>query len=103
MDRCSGQSDPLLFIIGNKGDLGEQRQVAYGEGATKALMHNAKFYEITAKDPVLIDEMLLDLAKTVHNRKTNRFEEAHDAVERLIPLQSSNPGISLHHHCCNMA
>uniref|UniRef100_F1KUV7 Ras-related protein RABH1C n=2 Tax=Ascaris TaxID=6251 RepID=F1KUV7_ASCSU len=101
LERCSGQTDPLLFLIGNKGDLGDRRQVAYGEGATKALMHNAKFYEITALDPVLIDEMLLDLAKTIQSGNIVVFEEGHDVAD-LIPELSESVYIPLQKRCCGI-
>ncbi|KHN79789.1 Ras-related protein RABH1c [Toxocara canis] len=102
LERCSGHTDPVLFLVGNKGDLGDRRQVAYGEGATKALMHNAKFYEITALDPILIDEMLLDLAKTIHSKDSAYVEEGNDAVLRLSLRQRRGFDVPIQQRCCGI-
>jgi hypothetical protein len=37
-------------LLGNKLDLQDHREVAVGEGITKAAKINAKFYEISAYD-----------------------------------------------------
>lgn len=48
--RGLGCDDTVLVLLGNKLDMKDHREVATGEGKTKAAKINAKFYEISAYD-----------------------------------------------------
>ncbi|KAI1730098.1 ras family domain-containing protein [Ditylenchus destructor] len=50
ISRCSNYEDPSIILVGNKADLKADREVAEGEGISKAAKINAKFYEISALD-----------------------------------------------------
>ncbi|CAI4233349.1 unnamed protein product [Auanema sp. JU1783] len=68
LQRCCGDSDPVLILIGNKTDLVEKRQIAKGEGVNKALRLNARFYEISSDDHSVFNTVLEDLAQDVQTR-----------------------------------
>jgi small GTP-binding protein len=54
----------LLFLVGNKSDLEEQREVTIDEGQEKATEIHATFSEVSAKTGDGIDELFITVATT---------------------------------------
>jgi Ras-related protein Rab-5C len=66
-------ADPeiILFLVGNKCDLEEQRVIATNTGQQKADEISAAFYEVSAKTGERVEDLFLDLAKIfLERRKT---------------------------------
>lgn len=101
LNRCSLSNEPSLVLIGNKADLSDRRKVAKGEGVTKALMHNAAFHELSAFDPIVVDEMLLDLAKTIHDKRNVSYEEVPQPIH-LDDDRENRTDRSLFQRCCSV-
>jgi Ras-related protein Rab-5C len=59
-------ADPeiILFLVGNKCDLEEQRMIPMDKGEEKAKELSATFYEVSAKTGDRVEELFIDLAKT---------------------------------------
>jgi small GTP-binding protein len=59
-------ADPeiILFLVGNKCDLEEQRVIPMDKGEEKAKELSATFYEVSAKSGDRVEDLFTDLAKT---------------------------------------
>ncbi|MFH4980200.1 hypothetical protein AB6A40_006909 [Gnathostoma spinigerum] len=101
LDRCSVEFNPILMIVGNKCDLADQRQVAHGEGLTKAYKYGAKYYEISAFDSNEINTMLFDLAKEFHNKKNVRIEQE-KSLPILLCQQDGQQHSQRRRNCCSL-
>jgi len=70
----------LLFLIGNKNDLNENREVSYDEGETFAKAHNMMFLETSAKtgDNVnaIFDKSIRQIHQNIIDKKYNLDSEA---------------------------
>lgn len=51
LDRSSGTEDANVYLIGNKTDLVEKREVTEAEGKAMAAKINAKFFELSNDQP----------------------------------------------------
>jgi Ras-related protein Rab-5C len=90
-------ADPeiILFLVGNKCDLEEQRVVATDTGQAKAAEISAVFYEVSAKTGDRIEDLFLDLAKIfLERRKTG------DQPKRPESLQLTKTPREQKKKCC---
>lgn len=75
VDECKSQcpSSALLYLIGNKVDLSEQRVVSYDEGKSIADKNKMKFSETSAKEFFNIeetfDDSVLEIGKNIEANK----------------------------------
>jgi len=58
-----------LLVVGNKNDLGEERQITRQQGQDLAKKVGAPFIETSAKDACNVDVMFLNLAKKLVNQR----------------------------------
>jgi small GTP-binding protein len=74
------QGDPTVqkILVGNKVDLSNRRQVSKEEGDNLAKKHQMKYFEVSAKTAVNVEDVFFDLATQV---KINH---------KLIPANNSN-------------
>lgn len=56
-----------IFVVGNKSDLEEGRQVSYEEGANLAKHFNANFLETSAKQAINVEECFYGLSRLVRD------------------------------------
>jgi small GTP-binding protein len=75
----------IRYLVGNKSDLEDKRQVEknYGEAVAKEI--DAHFTETSAKTGFGINELFVDIAK--------RFPKAHDQVDLLPPRWEENSAV----------
>lgn len=60
--------NPVIFLVGNKIDLAEERVVSYREGKEKALSIGAKFFEVSAKENIGITELFDEVPRAYFAR-----------------------------------
>lgn len=75
LSRLCGQEEPIIVLVGNKNDLDARREVAYGEGVTKALRLGARFYEVNMYQHKVIEEVLFDLASDIQGGESGEHTE----------------------------
>jgi small GTP-binding protein len=66
----------LLFLVGNKADLEENREVTIDQGQEKANAIHATFSEVSAKVGDGIDELFVTVASTCFEHKQAKGKEA---------------------------
>ena len=64
--------DSLIYLVGNKIDI-EEREVSEEEGRNYAKEKNMKFFEISVKERIGIDELLEDIAISLIQKFKNRI------------------------------
>ncbi|AET40108.1 Ras family protein Ecym_5349 [Eremothecium cymbalariae DBVPG len=74
-----------IFVVGNKSDLEDERQVSYEEGVNLAKHFNASFLETSAKQAINVEDSFYGLARLVrddggiHNiNNSKRFDHSND-------------------------
>ena len=80
----------LRVLIGNKTDLEEERKVTKEAGESLANKYGIKFFEVSAKNNINIDELFLDTAKCLLEKNENVFIDENGSSAVL-----NNNGISL--------
>jgi Ras-related protein Rab-5C len=81
-------ADPeiILFLVGNKCDLEEQRVISSDTGQGKAKELSAVFYEVSAKTGDRVEELFTDLAKIfLEKRKPAPVQEPPQSVKLTKP------------------
>ena len=82
IDDCTKQASNtiLLFLIGNKKDLSENREVSYDEGEAFAKSHNMMFLETSAKTGEnvneIFDKSIRQIDQNIIDKKYNLDNEA---------------------------
>lgn len=66
-------SDCLIAVVGNKSDLSDKEEVRYPEAKEFAMKHKTLFHTTSAKDRVGIDEVFVDIAKTLIERRISKL------------------------------
>ena len=65
----------LKLLIGNKIDLNENRKVTKEAGQALANKYGINFFEVSAKDNINIDELFIDVAKSLLERNENMIND----------------------------
>uniref|UniRef100_A0A8R1DX13 Uncharacterized protein n=1 Tax=Caenorhabditis japonica TaxID=281687 RepID=A0A8R1DX13_CAEJA len=113
LGRSSGTEEANVYLIGNKTDLVDKREVSETEGKALAAKINAKFYELSNDQPNLFAAILSELSEDVllsRQRHSEKTEEALSMRKDKISLDNEtnfgeNPTISLkirRSKCCSM-
>jgi len=68
--------DPKLFILGNKIDLGNERQVTSEEGKILAGRYEAEFFEVSALSGENVIEVFTSIGKKLFNLRDDAKKEA---------------------------
>ena len=93
-----------FIVIGNKLDKNEDRQVSKEEVETwcsnQEQLQIIPSYETTAKDPVIIDELLRQLAKTVVTNQLNQSTTTPPPTVRLYESESRKASEKFTDRCC---
>ena len=76
----------LKFLLGNKSDLIEKRQINYADGRLLASKYNMTYFEISAKNNENINEFFEGAAKIYISKNSGNNEEM-----RKIVLRKNDP------------
>ncbi|UMM18437.1 hypothetical protein L5515_014508 [Caenorhabditis briggsae] len=112
LDRSSGTEDANVFLIANKTDLTEKREVSEAEGKAMAAKINAKYFELSNEEPHLFAAILSELAEDVLQSRQQTSEKKQgltlirkDNVALAEDKFDDNPNIQLKSRkskCCSM-
>jgi small GTP-binding protein len=91
-------SDALLYLVGNKSDLEDQREVTPDEGQDKAAAMNATFYEVSAKTGAGINDLLVLMASTCLDAHGGRVRLGSQDEEKTIDV--GNKAEEPQNECC---
>ncbi|KAI1719122.1 ras family domain-containing protein [Ditylenchus destructor] len=91
ISRCSNYEDPSIILVGNKADLKADREVAEGEGISKAAKINAKFYEISALDTEVIDCIFTMIAESIYERNHNSSSSSESTLPQSSEVIKLSP------------
>ena len=93
IDDCTKQTakSVLLFLIGNKNDLNDEREVSYEEGEAYAKAHKMMFLEASAKTGNNINEIFeRSVKQSAKNIKNNVYDLENDSSGIRIGVNSNN-------------
>ncbi|CAI5441237.1 unnamed protein product [Caenorhabditis angaria] len=92
LERSCGTDQTNIYLIGNKTDLVEKREISTVEGKAKAVRINAKFYEVSSDEPDLFSILLSDVAEDVLSAR-DRINEISEEIDSKtsIKLKTSKP------------
>ncbi|KAF1766319.1 hypothetical protein GCK72_006275 [Caenorhabditis remanei] len=112
LDRSSGTEEANVFLIGNKTDLVEKREVSEAEGRAMAAKINAKYFELSNDEPNLFAAILSELAEDVLQSRQQTSEKKQEVCsirKEKVALGEDkfeeNPNIQLKTRkskCCSM-
>jgi Ras-related protein Rab-5C len=87
--RENADSEIILFLVGNKCDLEEQRVISTDMGQNKAKDLDAIFYEVSAKTGDRVEDLFTDLAKIfLEKRKPAPARAEPESVQLTKPTKS---------------
>lgn len=81
-----------LFVIGNKSDLEDERQVSYEEGQSLAKQFNAPFLETSAKQNINVEESFYGLVRLIRDGKGYDKSASSGAQNEASQDQNQAPG-----------
>ena len=81
--------DALYFLVGNKADMENERQVTTKEAQNFAKENKMQFFEVSAKDGTKIKELFEAITKECANKHVNDYIK--DAVDILDIKITTNP------------
>lgn len=89
MDVKKANNDAQIFIIGNKLDLFDCRQIKYNEAKNFTEKHGYKYIEVSAKTNKGINNLFIDLCESLIKNHTINYCLNHD--ESIINIPQSVP------------
>lgn len=93
-------NESLIYLVGNKVDMWEDRKVTYEEGEEFAKEHNLNFMEISAKNKEgtdLFDNIVLKLSQKIDN-KVHLSGFSYGSINRLNNIEEQ----SSYKECCSI-
>ena len=74
---------PLIYLVGNKIDLVEEREISDEEGISLANDLNMKYFGVSAKTGENVDNLLNDIVNSLINNKNNKIDKF-DNVKKIL-------------------
>jgi Ras-related protein Rab-5C len=93
--RDNADAQIILFLVGNKCDLEDQRAVSSETGQKKATELSAVFYEVSAKTGDRVEDLFLDIAKSFLEKTATK-----DQAKAPESLQLTGTGTQPTSGCC---
>lgn len=88
----------IVFLVGNKSDLAEQREIPYHIAETFAHRHNMKFIETSAKDSLNVERIFYDIAEVL----TKQANELYPKPNQGTKLGEKNIETNKIGSCCSL-
>jgi Ras-related protein Rab-5C len=93
--RDNADPDILIFIVGNKCDLDDERVIATSNGEEKAASIRATYYEVSAKTGDRVEDLFIHVAKSyIERTKESEQVKPPDTLQLTTPKGSAKKG------CC---
>ena len=80
------ESQPILYLVGNKADLADKRCIEEERGREEAEVYGARFMETSAKDALNIEELFMGVAWEIKNTAQAKME-----MPENVDLDSKKP------------
>ena len=87
----------LKILVGNKTDLEEQRKITKEAGESLANKYGIKFFEVSAKDNININDLFLDTAKILLEKNENVIYEE---IGSSVVLNANKVNFKKKKKCC---
>lgn len=86
-----------IFLVGNKVDLENERQVSYNNGEVLSFEYNMKFFETSARSKLNVDEVFKQLIEMIYDKyKLDKKRIDEENKKRLFSVRFSEERIK----CC---
>ena len=93
-----GKQGVLKVIVGNKLDLENNRKIKKEDAENLALKYGVKYWEVSAKDNTNIEEMFLDIIKTLMEKNSKIISEGSSMNNNI--LLNKNTKTKKKKKCC---
>ena len=95
------ESDAVVFLIGNKKDLIDQRRITQEQGLDYAKKHNLAFYETSAllNDDKMIEDVFTSIGTIAFEKKLKKPEQPEDSKKERKSVSDLNEHIQ-QKSCC---
>ena len=93
-------SNVYKILIGNKSDLGDQRQVTYDQGKEFADTYEMKFIETSAKSSLNVEDAFTTMTKEIITLKKKSVEQEDSKKKNLINFNDSKNIQKQEKGCC---
>jgi Ras-related protein Rab-1A len=93
-------SNVYKILIGNKSDLGDQRQVTYDQGKEFADTYEMKFIETSAKSSLNVEDAFTTMTKEIITLKKKNVEQEDSKKKNLINFNESKNIQKQERGCC---
>ena len=92
--RKYGKEDACVILVGLKSDLSDERVVSFDEGKDKAETLGIKFFEMSAKKNLNIDETFLEITKEMSEVLSKKKNETKETGAQLHSRERKQSSIS---------
>ena len=87
----------LKVLVANKKDLEENRRVPKEAGETLSNKYGIKFYEVSAKDNINIEELFIETSKSLLEKNV---KDTYDNIGSSVVLNNNNISLKKKKKCC---
>lgn len=91
---------PFYYLVGNKTDLDEEREVSTSEAIELAERLDCKLFEVSAKSTSGIEELFVEVASDLHENEKKIVMSLRKEEEHVVQLYDSNNSASRKRKCC---
>ena len=93
------QKDTVIYLVGNKSDLNDDREISFEEGNLFAKNNDIKFMETSAKNNENIKELFKNIAEDIYIKFFSQKNNKNDTDDNIIIL-NINKSKKHKHRCC---
>ena len=99
--KINGDENIMIFLVGNKSDLNNNREVSKDEGINKSEKYNVPFLETSALQGDNIDRVFEELIQTVYvNNSEELLEENKKAINNGVDINEDDKDNNKENKCC---
>lgn len=99
--KINGDENIMIFLVGNKSDLNNNREVSKDEGINKSEKYNVPFLETSALQGDNIDRVFEELIQSVYvNNSEELLEENKKAINNGVDINEDDKDNNKENKCC---